>query len=219
MIVAAGREKQMVRQTTARLGFFRVLVIAIGLVVSGCSHLPGPEAAGLSQRTLPDYRIGPLDILQIVVWQTPEVTTTVPVRPDGRISIPLIDDVEAAGKTPSELAHALETRLKDFVKEPAVTVIVHSFNGPLDQQIKVIGEVKTPSAIPYQAQMTTLDVLIKVGGLTEFAAGNGAVLVRGGTGRQHSFGLRLDDLLKDGDISANVPLLPGDVVIIPQSWL
>jgi polysaccharide export outer membrane protein len=168
----------------------------------------------------PDYRIGPLDTIQIFVWQSPEFSVTVPVRPDGRISTPLIEDLEATGKTPTQLARDIEEKLKVYVQDPLVTVIVSGFAGPFDQQVRVVGEALQPRAIPYRANMTMLDVMIEVGGLTEFASGNRAVLARGGTGagNQGTFNVRLDDLLRDGDIGANVPVLPGDVVIIPQSW-
>jgi polysaccharide export outer membrane protein len=143
---------------------------------------------------------------------------TVPVRPDGRISTPLIEDLEATGRTPTQLARDIEEKLKVYVQDPLVTVIVSGFAGPFDQQVRVVGEALQPRAIPYRANMTMLDVMIEVGGLTEFASGNRAVLARGQTGNQTTFNVRLDDLLRDGDIRANVPVLPGDVVIIPQSW-
>jgi len=146
------------------------------------------------------------------------LSTTVPVRPDGRISLPLIEDLQAANKTPTELARDVEKVLAEFVQNPVVTVIVTNFVGPFDQQVRVVGEASTPQAIPYREKMTVLDVMIAVGGLTEFAAGNRAVIVRSSGKKKNSYRVRLDDLLKDGDVSANVDVLPGDVLIIPQSW-
>jgi polysaccharide biosynthesis/export protein len=207
-----------------RSGFPRnmafALAMAIGLAACADRDPPAPANVQVQQPVTPDYKIGPLDTIQIFVWQSPEFSVTVPVRPDGRISTPLIEDLEATGKTPTQLARDIEEKLKVYVQDPLVTVIVSGFAGPFDQQVRVVGEALQPRAIPYRANMTMLDVMIEVGGLTEFASGNRAVLARGGTGagNQGTFNVRLDDLLRDGDIGANVPVLPGDVVIIPQSW-
>jgi polysaccharide biosynthesis/export protein len=193
--------------------------LALGLAACADRDPPAPSNVQVQQPVTPDYKIGPLDTIQIFVWQSPEFTVTVPVRPDGRISTPLIEDLEATGRTPTQLARDIEEKLKVYVQDPLVTVIVSGFAGPFDQQVRVVGEALQPRAIPYRANMTMLDVMIEVGGLTEFASGNRAVLARGGTGgNQTTFNVRLDDLLRDGDIRANVPVLPGDVVIIPQSW-
>jgi len=195
------------------------LLMVAGLAACADRDPPAPANVQIQQPVTPDYRIGPLDTIQIFVWQSPEFSVTVPVRPDGRISTPLIEDLEATGKTPTQLARDIEEKLKVYVQDPLVTVIVSGFAGPFDQQVRVVGEAIQPRAIPYRANMTMLDVMIEVGGLTEFASGNRAVLARGGTGgNQTTFNVRLDDLLRDGDIRANVPVLPGDVVIIPQSW-
>ena len=196
------------------------LLMVVGLAACADRDPPAPVDVQVQQPVTPDYRIGPLDTIQIFVWQSPEFSVTVPVRPDGRISTPLIEDLEATGKTPTQLARDIEEKLKVYVQDPLVTVIVSGFAGPFDQQVRVVGEALQPRAIPYRANMTMLDVMIEVGGLTEFASGNRAVLARGGTGagNQGTFNVRLDDLLRDGDIGANVPVLPGDVVIIPQSW-
>jgi polysaccharide export outer membrane protein len=196
------------------------LAMAIGLAACADRDPPAPASVQVQQPVTPDYKIGPLDTIQIFVWQSPEFSVTVPVRPDGRISTPLIEDLEATGRTPTQLARDIEEKLKVYVQDPLVTVIVSGFAGPFDQQVRVVGEALQPRAIPYRANMTMLDVMIEVGGLTEFASGNRAVLARGGTGagNQGTFNVRLDDLLRDGDIGANVPVLPGDVVIIPQSW-
>jgi polysaccharide biosynthesis/export protein len=196
------------------------LLMVVGLAACADRDPPAPANVQIQQPVTPDYRIGPLDTIQIFVWQSPEFSVTVPVRPDGRISTPLIEDLEATGKTPTQLARDIEEKLKVYVQDPLVTVIVSGFAGPFDQQVRVVGEALQPRAIPYRANMTMLDVMIEVGGLTEFASGNRAVLARGGTdsNNQTTFNVRLDDLLRDGDIRANVPVLPGDVVIIPQSW-
>ena len=204
--------------TSAKLAL--ALTVVAGLAACADRDPPAPANVQVQQPVTPDYRIGPLDTIQIFVWQSPEFSVTVPVRPDGRISTPLIEDLEATSKTPTQLARDIEEKLKVYVQDPLVTVIVSGFAGPFDQQVRVVGEALQPRAIPYRANMTMLDVMIEVGGLTEFASGNRAVLARGGTGagNQGTFNVRLDDLLRDGDIRANVPVLPGDVVIIPQSW-
>ncbi|MGB8275458.1 MAG: XrtA/PEP-CTERM system exopolysaccharide export protein [Alphaproteobacteria bacterium] len=177
-----------------------------------------PTASIVSQGPAPDYRIGPADHLSIFVWRNPELSTSVPVRPDGRISVPLIEDLQAANKTPTQLARDIEKALAVYVQEPIVTVLVSGFVGTFDEQVRVIGEAARPQAIPYRANMTLLDVMIAVGGVTEFAAGNRATIVRIADNKQQSYEARLDDLLKDGDITANVQILPGDVLIIPEAW-
>lgn len=196
-------------------GIVIALVAALSLVAcSSGPPLPKIASSGLS----PEYEIGPLDSLSIFVWHNPDLSETVPVRPDGRISVPLIEDLPAAGKTPTQLARDIEARLKKYVQEPIVTVIVTAFNGPYDRQVRVVGEAAHPQAIPYRDNMTVLDAMIAVGGLTQFAAGNRATVIRVVDGKQMEFNVRLDDLLKDGDVSANAQLLPGDILIIPQSW-
>jgi len=196
------------------------ICLVIGLIVAGCtSQYPevpptGSAAAEMSQ----DYKIGPLDTVQIFVRNEPDLSVTVPVRPDGMISTPLIDDMGAAGKTASQLGKDIAEKLRSYVQDPVVTVMVSSFAGPFDQQVRVVGEAAKPQAIPYRAKMTVLDVMIEAGGLTEFADGNRAVLVRRNNEGQQSYNVRLGDLLKEGDIRANVAVMPGDVIIIPQSW-
>ena len=166
------------------------------------------------------YIIGPADHLGVLVYDKPQISLEdVPVRPDGRISLPLIQDVVAAGRTPAELAQDVSARLSAYVKKPDVTVVVRNFVGPFDQQIRVIGEAADPQAIPYRQHMTLLDVMIETKGLTRFAAGNRAVIVRRtGPNSQQSFHVRLADLIKDGDVSKNVAMQPGDTLIIPQTW-
>ena len=165
-----------------------------------------------------DYQIGPGDMLEIFVWRNPEISTTVPVRPDGKISTPLVDDLVAVGKTPSELARDMEALLSVYIKAPSVNVIVSGFVGVLDEQIRVVGQAANPQAVPYQEGMTVLDVLIAVGGLGEFAAGNRAKLIRKTENGSIEYKLRLNDLLNKGEIEHNVDIEPGDVLIIPESY-
>lgn len=164
------------------------------------------------------YLIGPGDNLDIFVWQNPQLSVKVPVRPDGKISIPLVQDVAALGRTPSALAHDISERLKAYVKDPNVTVIVSGFVGPFSQQIRVIGEAAKPQAIPYRSNMTILDVMIEVGGLTRFAAGDRSVVVRNVNGQHQTIRARLDSLVNDGDVRDNIAMRPGDIVIIPQRY-
>ena len=186
------------------------------LTVAGAAQAaPAPVAAPASQT---NYIIGPGDSLQVFVWKNPELSTSVPVRPDGRISIPLVEDIECAGKTPTQLARDVEERLKKYVVDPIVTVIVHGFVGPYTEQIRIVGEAAQPKALPYRANMSVLDAMIEVGGLGKAASGNRATLVRRVNGQQTSTRIRLADLLKDGDLSANTALQPGDIIIIPQTF-
>jgi polysaccharide export outer membrane protein len=190
-------------------------ILALVLLAScGTTYPSAPPSAAT-----PNYRylIGPLDTVNIIVWRNPELSIVVPVRPDGRISTPLIEDLQAAGRPPSDLAREMERALSKYIRDPVVTVIVTGFQGPFSEQVRVIGEAARPQAIPYRQNMTLLDVMIQVGGLTDFAAGNRAVLVRG-TESGARYAVRLHDLIKRGDVSANVDVKPGDVIIIPQSW-
>ncbi len=165
------------------------------------------------------YVIGPGDVLSIFVYQAPPLSVTdLPVRPDGRISVPLVPDVVAAGRTPTELGHDIAESLKKYVNDPNVTVMVHSFQGPADRQVRVIGEATDPQAIPYRENMSLLDVMIATKGLTKFAAGNRAIIVRKDGGSEKRIHVHLSDLIKDGDISQNVMMRPGDTLIIPQSF-
>ncbi len=177
------------------------------------------RATSVSSAT-PNYRFGPGETIQVFVWRSPELSTTVPIRPDGRFSMPLIEDLSAAGKTPTELARDIEDKLRAYVQDPIVTVIAR-VDGPGDprQQIKVLGQAVNPSSLPYRTGMTVLDVIISTGGLTEFADGNSAVLVRREGLDKTSYRLRLDDLVRKGDIAADRPLLPGDTIIIPESFI
>ena len=165
-----------------------------------------------------EYVIGPGDALQVFVWHNPELSVTVPVRPDGQISIPLVEDIPASGTTPTSLAREIETRLKKYVQDPTVTVIMTNFIGLPSQQIRIVGAASQPKALPYRDNMSVLDAMIAVGGLSQYAAGNRAKLVRNVNGQSVSTTIRLENLLEDGDLSANAPLQPGDVIIIPQSF-
>jgi len=194
------------------------LVAIVPILLTACASEPDVSTAPVAQQPeTTEYRIGPGDTLQVFVWNQPELTVTVPVRPDGMISTPLIAGVPAAGKTAPELAKDLQTALSEFVRNPTVSVMVTSFVGTYADQIRVVGQAARPQSLPYRANMTLLDVMIAVGGLGEFAAGNRAVLVRQEGGKQLRLEVRLRDLLDDGDISANVPMRPGDVLIIPES--
>jgi polysaccharide export outer membrane protein len=192
--------------------------LCLALALAGCGS-PDPSDALLQPRESSTvYRIGPLDSLEVFIWRMPELSRGVTVRPDGRISMPLVDDLVATGKTPTQLARDIEAQLAKYVQDPTVTVIVGGFHGPFDQQVRIVGEASDPQAIPYQANMTVLDVMIAVHGLTKFAAGNRAELIRTINGKRAVIPVRIDDLIKDGDIDANVPVQPGDVLIIPQAW-
>lgn len=191
--------------------------LAALLLLAGCTAGPvGTPPAPVAEGS--DYVIGAGDKLGIFVYDNPQLGAEIPVRPDGRISTPLVPDIVAAGKTPTQLGTELESRLKEYVKDPHVTVIVRDFVGPLNRQIRVIGEATDPQAIPYRDGMTLLDVMIATRGLTRYAAGNRAVIVRRVGNKQQTIHVRLADLIKDGDISQNVEMRPGDTLIIPQSW-
>lgn len=198
-----------------------LVALAASLVAAGCAEreaLP-PGALQEQEAEAPLYRIGALDSLQIFVWRNPDLTTSVSVRPDGRITVPLIDDMQASGKTPTELARDIEKELAVYVQDPLVSVMVGGFVGTFDQQVRVVGAAAQPQAIPYRANMTVLDVMIQVGGLTEFADGDDTTLVRRVGDEQKSYRVRLDDLINDGDISANAAVLPGDILIVPETFL
>jgi len=199
-------------------------VAVMAALLGGCSGGGRPElppASSVAGREAPsdEYVIGPMDQLNVFVWRNPELSAKVQVRPDGRITTPLISDMPAVGKTPAMLADDLKYALSEYIKDPIVSVIVENFSGTYSQQIRVVGATEKPASLPYRANMTALDAMIAVGGLSEFASGNRARLVRYDrqTGKQREYRIRLGDLLKNGDISANVRLEPGDVIIIPES--
>jgi polysaccharide export outer membrane protein len=186
----------------------------LGACTSVASGFPPAPATAATQDY--SYIVGSGDSLNIIVWRNPELSMTVPVRPDGKITTPLIDELVVQGRTPAELERDIEKRLAQYVRDPQVSVVVTSFVGPYSQQIRVIGEAAKPQFLPFKQQMTLLDVMIAVGGLTDFAAGNDATIVR--TSENKQYAVRLKDLIKRGDISANVEMKPGDVLIIPQSF-
>ena len=181
-----------------------------------------PSASYAAAQTAPteEYIIGPLDQITIHVWRNPELSAEdIQVRPDGRITIPLVRDMPAVGKTATQLQNDIRDVLVQYIEQPIVSVIVNEFNSTFDQQIRVVGSTEQPASLPYRANMTVLDAMIAVGGLGEFASGNRAKLLRidRSKGTQKEYRLRLADLLKRGDSSANVMLRPGDTIIIPES--
>jgi polysaccharide biosynthesis/export protein len=195
----------------------KVWIAAVGLVtLAGCAsvkHPPAPAKAGVENYS---YIIGPGDSLNIVVWRNPELSISTPVRPDGKIAAPLVDELYVQGKNSIEVAREVEKVLGKYVRDPVVTVMVTGFVGPYSEQIRVVGEAARPQFLPFRDRMTLLDVLIAVGGLTDFADGNGASILRTGEGNKQ-YSVRLKDLIRRGDVSANVEMRPGDILIIPQS--
>jgi polysaccharide export outer membrane protein len=188
------------------------------LLLAACATTPPyPPAPGTLAGVDYNYHIGPADTVNVIVWRNPELSMSVPVRPDGRITTPLIEDLEAMNKTPTQLARDMEQALAKYIRDPVVTVIVTGFVGPANEQVRVIGEAAKPQVLPYRKDMTVLDVMIATGGLTDFADGNGARIFRVADGGK-LYGVRLRDLVKRGDITANVDMRPGDILIIPQSW-
>jgi polysaccharide export outer membrane protein len=199
-------------------------IIAFGLmnILLGCSTPSLPPATFHQSNTVDvtsyKYLIGAGDVLNIFVWRHPEVSGSFVVRPDGMITTSLVEDIPASGKTPTELARTIEEILATYLREPVVTVTVNNFVGPFSEQIRVIGEAAQPQSINYKQNMTLLDVMIQVGGLTEFADGNDAILVRVENGIQKQYDIYIQDLIKNGEIDANVDVLPGDIIVIPETW-
>lgn len=206
----------------AALAVRYLTLIGLATLASGCAYQadtrPQLQPATGEAHYTTRYRIAPGDNVQIFVWRNPEVSTSVPVRPDGLMSAPLLDEMPAAGKTPSELARDIEKKLGEYLRDPLVTVIVSNFQGAYSEQIRVVGEASEPKALLYRDAMTMLDVMVAVGGLTKFADGNHATLARVEDGVQREYRVRLDDLIRDGDISANIDMQPGDILIIPEAW-
>ena len=204
---------------------YKMVVRFIGISLIGllgaCSSTPRPTSDALNapvSSRLSEYLIGAGDQLNVFVWRNKEISITIPVRPDGRISTPLVEDMIAVGKTPTRLARDIEKRISKYIRNPQVTVIVTNFVGSLKQQIRVIGQATRPQSLPYRKQLTLLDVMIQVGGLTDFAAGNSAKIIRKINGANTEIPARLNDLIKSGDIGANLVMHPGDILIIPESW-
>ncbi|BBO28790.1 MAG: XrtA/PEP-CTERM system exopolysaccharide export protein [Pseudomonadota bacterium] len=203
----------------------RLLIVAaaLGTLLTGCSgtsNLPQATTRPSLTTDVNDYKylIGPGDSLTIFVWRNPEISGSFIVRPDGKVTTALVEDLDVSGRTPTMLAREIEEKLATYINNPRVTVSVNGFSGPLSEQVRVIGEATNPRAINYTEHMTLLDLMIAVGGLTEFADGNDAKLIRVVDGRQTTFKIAIEDLISDGDISKNVDMLPGDIVIIPEAW-
>jgi polysaccharide export outer membrane protein len=208
---------------TNKIALSNLIFLAI-IIVSGCSTnkntLPTASTYPSLTTSVNDYQylIGPGDNLTIFVWRNPDISGSFVVRPDGKVTTSLVEDVDVSGKTPAMLAREIEEQLAKYINNPRVTVSVNGFNGPLSEQVRVIGEATNPKAVNYVEKMTLLDLMISVGGLTEFASGNGAKLVRTVAGVQQTYKLKIEDLIKNGDIKQNVDILPGDIVIIPEAW-
>jgi len=197
----------------------RLFLSLVAIFVAGCTTpYPGAPLGEPTETAGYEYIIGPGDVLDIFVWGYEDLSVSLPGRPDGKITTRLVEDLPASGKTPSELARDIEKRYRVFVKNPTVTVSINEFVGSPSQQIKVVGGGAEPQTVPYTTNMTLLDLMIVVGGLGEFSSGNRAVLVRDVNGERKTYRVRLADLLRKGDITANLPLFPGDIVIIPESW-
>jgi len=192
-----------------------LLLMLLGACTAKYPQLPTTTG---DARFSSQYLIGPGDTVEIFVWRNPDVSTSVQVRPDGHLTAPLLEDLPAAGITPTELAREIEKKLATYLRDPLVTVIVNGFVGTYNQQIRIVGEAAEPQAMLYRDSMTALDVVIAVGGMTEFADGNKASIVRFSGGEQQQFTVRLDDLIREGDITANVDMRPGDILIIPEAW-
>ena len=205
--------KHLANRYCVGMAWALTVLLAVGCAGSGPILPPAPAVAAMENYS---YVIGPGDTLNISVARNPELSMSVPVRPDGKISTPLVDELLAQGKTSVQVARELEEVLKKYVRDPVVTVIVTNFVGSYSEQIRVVGEAARPQFLPYRQKMTVLDVMIAVGGLTDFAAGNRAVILRTSDNNKQ-YSVRLKDLLKDGDVSANVEMRPGDILIIPQS--
>jgi polysaccharide export outer membrane protein len=203
------------------VAFRYVVVVSCGVLAACAAPSATPPTIGVAAPVESEYVLGAGDTLTVFVYQQPDLSASdLPIRPDVRLSLPLVPDIEAAGQTPSGLARAIEERLSVYVREPTVTVMVRGFQGPPNRLIRVIGEAAQPMSTPYREGMTLLDVMISARGMTRYAAGNRASIVRrqGGTGETITIPVRLSDLLRDGDISQDVPMQPGDTLIIPQGW-
>jgi polysaccharide export outer membrane protein len=203
---------------TSRIRFVAVFLAGMLVVaLSGCASKIPLAPAQVEANNDYTYLIGPGDGLSVVIWRNGELSGGGTVRPDGMISTPLVEDIKATNKTPTQLAREIEKALTKYIQDPIVTVLVTGFNGPYSEQIRIVGQAARPQAIPYRQNMSILDVMIAVGGLTDFAAGNRATILRTREGNAQ-YRVRLNDLLKNGDVSANVEMRPGDVLIIPESY-
>lgn len=200
------------------------VTLAFGAFMTGCAnqHPTLPTATLYPSETQSpasyQYLIGPGDTLNIFVWGNTEISGEVEVRPDGMISTKLVEDIPVSGKTPSQVARQIEKSLSQFIRDPIVTVFPSDFLGPYSEQVRIIGEASNPKAISYAKNMTLLDVMIQVGGLADFADGDNSTLVRIVNGEQKAFNVKINSLIKDGNITANIDILPGDIIIIPEAW-
>lgn len=205
-----------------RLTQWLVVAVVLGSTIGCSSNNTLPEATTRASLTTTvddyNYLIGPRDQLRIFVWRNPDVSGSFVVRPDGKITTSLVEDIEVTGRTTTQLARQLEEQLGKYIRDPIVTVSVGRFNGPYSEQVRVIGEASNPRSVNYLEDMTLLDLLIEVGGITDFADGDGSKLIRVVDGVQKEYSLRLDSLIKDGEIEHNVDILPGDILIIPEAW-
>lgn len=196
----------------------RACILLFALLAAACARQPAAPPAPTTVAVAEyKYLIGAGDTLSVIVWRNPDLSMSVPVRPDGKISLPLVEDLPVAGKDPIMVAREVERALARYIRDPVVTVVVTAFSGPYSEQVRVIGQATKPQALAYRENMTLLDVMIAVGGMTDFADGNRANILRTSEGNK-LYRVRLDDLLRGGDISANVAVRPGDVLIIPESW-
>jgi polysaccharide export outer membrane protein len=208
----------MKRTSMMRTAMMRTAAVVLtASMLAACSSSSLPPAPAKAAQPTYNYQIGAGDTLAVSVWRHPELSTTVPVRPDGKVTTPLIEDITAIGRTPADLSREIEQRLAKFVREPSVTIAVTNFVGNTSEQVRVVGQAAKPAALNYKQGMTLLDVMILVGGITDNAAGNRAILIRQSEDNKQ-YSVRLRDLLKNGDVSANVEMLPGDVIMIPNSY-
>jgi len=193
-------------------------MIAMAVTLGACSTAPeAPLKLKTDVDTTNDYVIGPGDQIQVFVWRNQELTTSVKVRPDGKISVPLVEDLPVAGLTPNQAGKAITEKLSAYVKDAIVTVIMQDFIGPAGRNIRVVGEAAKPMEVQYRSEITVLDVMVQAGGLTAFAAGNRATILRTAGGKEETYRVRLGDLINYGDLTANAQMAPGDVLMIPQS--
>jgi len=220
----SGSSQVILKRRVTMLRRFRganIVALLVVMLLSACGGTSGTskDIADTSQMESVEYMIGPGDVLQIFVWRNPDLSVTIPVRPDGKISTPLVEDMQAVGKSPSQLARDMETELAEIIKSPKVNIIIEQFVGTFSNQIRVVGKASQPRALSYRQDMTLLDVIIEVGGLADGAAGNRAKIIRRYGGSSREIEVRINDLIEKGKISANVKMMPGDVLIIPESRL
>jgi polysaccharide export outer membrane protein len=208
----------MTNQYTTNILIKLVMLLYASILLHGCASTNEPEETTKEDATTPYYLIGAGDTLNLFIWGNPDLSGEFTVRPDGRLTTPLVEDVVASGRTPSQLARVMEQKLSRYIKNPVVTVTVTGFVGRHDEQIRIVGEVTTPLTIPYRENITVLDVVIAAGGLTEFAAGNRATIARTINSKRQKISVRLKDLVTDGDLSANIRMYPGDVLFVPEAW-